>query len=871
MTGRAPHDAPLGNALPVFDRLAPAPAPDVIAARIEQHTGPGEVVADLFGRGGWVARAAVDHERRAVSLEASPLNRMLAEVVLRPPDVRHLDAAFQGLAASPRRESGLKVSIGDMFATRCATCERTLVLDEVVWAVDDEAGIAGRMRPVARHYRCSVCRDQRGGSEMRQAPLDPDDLKRVRADVGADAMRASLLARFPTVDGAERLPEELLDLHTGRQLVGLGAILERIESDLRAAPVMAALRLALLHAILPASRLGTGPGRSAALRVSSGHVRPQAGTQLRERNPWLAFEEAFRSVRGFVQRLDTGMQGPIQARLGEDLRSLGEGAATAFLGLTGPAGFVGLQDDPHASGRTAETPRIRLILGQPPMRPSLERLAAAYHATAWVLGREAAQLLPIDGLAGASLRVPWGHQAATIEGALRAVEPALARDGRIVQLVDGGPEAVVAIVLGGAAAGYRLLAARLAEPGEEAVSIVELLPPGGRLPPGARTRANVGLDPVPGGAGDPDVVPSGRLFAPPERVDDRPFSSADAAQVVVDTAIETLRARGEPASHERLLGEILVGLDRAGQLRRLSTADLDGTTDRVEHLHSLIREALAAAAPRRLAEIEPGSWWLTDPDDVAAAAAPLADRVEWAVYSLLSTAGPISESAFHDRMATMFTGHDLADDALVGACLESYRSPTGTADRMVTDDDLLRRSQEHTDLLATIANAGHRQRMKVWIGQREQTRRHDGGILADLLEPGERRLYLGGIGPSADDLAEVDAIWYVRGKAAFLFEVEWTAMFGEPLLRRHARIPPDDAIVRFLVVAPERADLVRFKIARSPLLRAALDAGTWHVIRSDKLRAFLARDPLDLADLEPYLGLDTGGERGHQQMPLFDG
>ena len=148
----------------------------MVAARIESHTGPGDVVADLFGRGGWVARAAIDRQRRAVSLESTPLTRMLAEVVLRPPDVRHLDAAFQGMAASPRGTSSLKVSIGDLFATRCATCSRTLVVDEIAWSVDDEAGIAGRARPVTRHYRCMVCRDQRGGSELRQAPLDPDDL-----------------------------------------------------------------------------------------------------------------------------------------------------------------------------------------------------------------------------------------------------------------------------------------------------------------------------------------------------------------------------------------------------------------------------------------------------------------------------------------------------------------------------------------------------------------------------------------------------------------------------------------------------------------------------------------------------------------------
>jgi hypothetical protein len=871
MTGRGALDAQPGYSLPIFDRIAPAPSPTIVAARIDLHTGPGDVVADLFGRGGWVARAAVDRQRRAVSLESSPLTRMLAEVVLRPPDVRHLDAAFQGMAASPRRDASLKVSIGDLFATRCATCGRMLVADEFIWSVDDEVGIAGRARPVARRYRCAVCRDQRGGSEQRQAPLDADDLRRASAAVGAEAMRNSLLARFPEIEGAEGLPDELLDLHSGRQLVGLGAILERIESDLRAAPVLAALRLALLHAILPASRLATQPGRSAALRISSGHVRPQSGIQYRERNPWLAFEEAFRTVRGFIQRLDGGTAGPIQARLGEDLRSLGEGAATTVLGLSGPGGLVTLRDDPNAYGRTAPTPRLRLVLGQPPMRPSLERLAAAYHGTSWVLGREAAALLPIDALAGASLRPPWSWQATAMATALEAIEPVMARDGRVVQLVDGGPEAIVAAAIGGATAGYRLLSARLSDVEDDAAAMVELLPPGGSMPPGPRTRANVGLEPVPGGAGDPEVVPSPRLFAPPERLDERPFSEAEAARTVTDIAVETLRDRGEPARYERLIGEILVGLDRAGQLRRLATeaAEVDGGPDPVERLLALIRDEFARPTQGRLVEIEPGRWWLADAADLEGAALPLADRVEWAVFSLLSTAGPMSETAFFERMAALFTGHDLPDDRLVRACLDSYRSLASTAGRLITGDDLLRRSQEHTELLAAIADGGHRLGMRVWIGRREQTRRHGAGLLGDLLDEGEQRAYLAGISRAADDLAEVDAVWYVRGKVALLFEVEWTAMLGEPLLHRHARIPPDESLIRFLVIAPERTELVRFKLERSPLLRAALESGTWHIIKSVHLVTFLARDPLDLADLERYLGLDPEVERTGEQMPLF--
>jgi hypothetical protein len=194
-----------------------------------------------------------------------------------------------------------------------------------------------------------------------------------------------------------------------------------------------------------------------------------------------------------------------------------------------------------------------------------------------------------------------------------------------------------------------------------------------------------------------------------------------------------------------------------------------------------------------------------------------------------------------------------------------------TPDRLVTGDDLLKRSQEHTELLAAIADGGHRMGMRVWVSQREQARRHGRGMLADLLEERERTVGLGGIARSVPEVADVDAIWYVRGKVAFMFEVEWTAMLGEPLLRRHPRIGTDEKLVRFLAVAPERTDLIRHKLERSPLLRAAMDEYGWHIIKWDHLRTFLAAEKPDLDDLEPLLGLDPVVERGGEQIPLFGG
>jgi len=699
--------------------------------------------------------------------------------------------------------------------------------------------------------------------------------------------------------------------------VCLAAIIERIETDLRAAPVLAALRLAFLHSVLPSSRLTTSAGRTATLRIAGGHVKLPGAEQWREKNPWLAFEESVRLVRGFVQRLDSGAYGPVHARLGEDLRSLGEGTATAIVGLSSPSGLRAITADTSIEGRGTPPPRIRLVLGQPPPRPDLERLGATYHATAWVLGREAASLLSIDALAGTSLRGPWSWQGAALGRALEAVAPAIARDGRAVQLVDAGAEAVAAAALGGVGAGYRLVSALLGDPNGDGHGVVELLPPGARMPPGARTRANVLLEPLPGGAGDPDVVRGRRLFAAPERFESRSFSAVEAARTVTEVAVEMLRARGEPARYERLLGEILVGLDRAGQLRRLAgdatsneadepedppaiqraappadrehaagsrepslTTAADAVPaagiqapagDPVERLLRLIRDEMSRSTQTRLVELEPGRWWLADRADREAAAPPLADRVEWAVFSLLSTAGPLPEAAFYDRIAALFVGHDLPDEALVQACLDSYRTPASTADLLTTSDDLLRRSQEHTELLAALADGGHRMGMRVWLSSEQIGRRLGSGVLGDVLDERERHAYLGGISRSTDELAEVDCVWYVRGKLAFLFEVEWTAMIGDPLLRKHARIAADDRLVRFLVIPPERTELVRYKLARSPLLRAALDEGSWHILKSTHLRRFLAADVPDLVDLEPFMGLDPAIERSSEQLPLFGG
>ncbi|MEA2621202.1 MAG: hypothetical protein QOH61_112 [Chloroflexota bacterium] len=1017
-----PHRGPV---FPALERLAPPPPENVVAAEIEARSAPGDIVVELHGRGAWVARSAINRLRRVFDLESSALTRLVSEVVLRPPDLRHFDAALNAMAMQPSGNVGLRAAINEWFTSRCAQCGRPVVVEEFIWEGDAPA-------PSRKSYRCTACKS---GDAGRLVPVDAEDLE-LAADVDTRRAWEALLARFPPrLADEDDLPDQVLELYTPRTLNAIAAITDRIERDLRPDSIAAALRLAVVHMALPASRLNSYPGRVAALRITGGRVRRTQDRQWRERNPWLVFEEGCRTVRAFVQRLESQTTGQTQARLGRDVATLLDGSANVVIqqgSSLAPDDLAGAATGAD-SGDGPARPRVRLVLAQLPTHWSAENLSFAYVATSLALGRDAASTLPLEALYLPTPRGEWAWDSAVLRRSLAAVRPALGPDARVVLMLDrAGAGGLVAGVLGGVAAGYRLSGAVLAEAGDEIAGTLEFLPPSAELP------ADIGPLPTPrrldaDGTNRPvtSAVPAASAAASqPGAADADPngaFQLATVEQAVTDLAVGVLQARGEPARFERLLGEVLIGLDRLGHLRRLvGTQTFSETEDRAEAaaeragvLDEVVptkleqrtpdapptsgpesdtspydasvppsrsgnatgraptngsspagpswrdpsrpvraplaelqagaaqpgdpgatppgsdaRTALAAEdpgpfvepgseatapeppdpalAPRppardilseaiptwtgiasgsdpvsllleivmeelrrpdhpRLRELEPGRWWLREPADAAAARTPLSDRLEWAVFSLLSTSGGLTESAFFDRIATMFRGHDTPDEELVRACLDSYRAAEPGADGLLrTDDSLQGRTEEHGTIVGMLAEFGHRLGLRCWIAPREQRRLYRGAPLRELLSELEQRVYLPLVSQGASEALEaVDCIWYLRGKATFLFEMEWTAMLDEPVLRRGPRIASTDNLVRFLVVPPERTELVRLKIARSPLLRERMEEDNWHILKSDHVRSLWARDDASLESLEPMLGLDPEIEQQGEQLALF--
>jgi len=894
--------------LTLLRRYHSAPADNQLDAALAAFAGPGDTVLDPWAGTGWTARRAVAAGMRAVAADPAPLAQLAAVALLTAPGPAVLDAAFGQLAGSRRVDVPLRQHIEELYATRCSACRRPVVADQFIWPRDGDL-------PGRKIYRCTACDASSGGPEERVAPVDDGDLAKlglerpvemtaapgeapsaerseadeppdeldltigeaggpppaphtvdpptsvadgprfsstVRPDPGpvaaADGVRQSpayqeLRARFPVLDGRDDLVEELLDLYTPRNLYAVHAILTKIDAELRDPATAAIMKLAMAACLMPASRLNGYPGRVASLRISGGHVRRPASRHQREVNVWQAFAEAYREVRSVIVQLGDRHQ----ARFAADFSELGGMAASNVLWLRARASVV---------GQYLPADGVDLVLSAPAASPPLDELAFEYLATSVILGREAAETLRLEPIFGGGGH-PEGAEATALRHGMVSAVGALKPGGWcVVLLEDADPERLLAVALAGAAAGLELRDVIHRESLRSGDAIAVHFQ---RRSGEDRLRRAVNPGPLRLGAD------GGHLTYP------------ELAGAIDRAVTALLRDRGEPAGLTRVVAAVVAELGSSGITQRLVAGRADSPSegpDRIESggprmVATLIREELWRDDHPSLVRIgdrgDP-QWWLRDPE---LAESPLADRVEWATWSILSTAGRIDEAGFLDRVFRLFPGLRAPDEELVRACLAAYVS-SGERGSLSTEDVLGRRVEDHARVLATLADYGHRLGLRAWIAAREHDRTVDGRPLSDHLADDERRVYLPLVlRAPAEALGQVDALWYVRGRLCFLFEVDWTAMVGDAVLRRGRAIPMGEGQARFLVIPAERAELLRLKIERSPWLREELHRQNWHILKWQHLQTLFDREGARIEWLEPVLGLDPLIERGGEQLTMF--
>ena len=169
--------------------------------------------------------------------------------------------------------------------------------------------------------------------------------------------------------------------------------------------------------------------------------------------------------------------------------------------------------------------------------------------------------------------------------------------------------------------------------------------------------------------------------------------------------------------------------------------------------------------------------------------APLADRVEWATWSILSTAGRIDEAGLlRPHLPALPRARRAGRGA--GARLPGRLRGAGRARAAARPATSWPRGPRSTPASSrTLVDYGHRLGLRAWVAApraRPDVRGRDAaGAPARRRAP---RLPAAGDPRAGRGAGRASTrCGTVRGRLAFLFEVEWTAMIGEAVLAAAAR------------------------------------------------------------------------------------
>ncbi len=749
------------------------------------HTPPLPLLGDLLPRlPPSVARAYLDAYTRpgqvildpfcvgtSVMLAAAESGRRAIAASFNPIVIRAVEAAlwpidaraaFTHLADTRKGDRRLSDHVLDLYATRCPSCDASVTAREFVWDRNANA-------PTFKIVECSSC-----GAHAGEA--DADDVASARRHEPRGLPFWLLHGKVVPRDheDADRV-SEALDAYTPRALAAIADIL--LKFDGLPPPDREALRASLIGLLDAASSLhpADDSGQPIGPRPKPRSLRPPP--RFVERNVWLTLQSLISTLTPHPSPSGRGAGGEGILRA-PDLHALFDSRQ--------PAACV-LVETSRELGRRLPPGSIDLLLTRPPLPdPVMWTLSAVW--TAWLWGRsEAAALLPLLS----QRRANWDWQWRAIAAALGSLLPALREDARAIFTFNADDA-----------------------PGESALDGVALA-----ICCSGASLARALCDPFDGY----------RLHArplarrPTDR--DREALAQDIGGVALETAIKTLRARGEPSAWPALRTAILEALAPDGALAVAARLPEDGPQPL-----AFVREAIEAALKTEagpVVEIEDRVWWLAD---ASRAGEPLADRVEATVLALIRSSEEWDESELLREVYRRFPGALTPERPLVAACIASYvEDAAGQRVRLRAEDQIETRGAEVQSMQRALDQLGAQ------LGYVAEARA--GPIVVWKDEAGRTAYTL-----VISSTAEMGAVW----------------RFGQLL-----------AGAPVLVIPGSRATLFQHKLARDARLRQAVEGGAWQFLKFSAAREMIAHGDLDRRAFALALGLDPPLEQPQVQIPLL--
>jgi hypothetical protein len=691
-----------------------------------------------------------------------------------------LNAAFTRLADSPKGDVPLRHYLASLYRSSCPTCGAPGVAEWFAWDRDAD-------RPFRKAVRCPKC------VELQEGPVDGRDLDTAhRIQPRGLAYYYALDRVAPPDHPARQRAAELVELYTPRNLAALMDLslrLERLEVDGEARTPLTGVLLDCFDICSSLDPYGEERPRPRTLRVPS---------RFLERNVWSVLENCFAhllSEETASAPPDPEEDHPAIPRAA-DAAALTEGAAEGYALVTRAARDAG-ENIPAASAA--------LIFADPP-RPDGVFWALSALWAGWLEQSPAARALrPFLR----RRRFDWDWHWHVLQVALGAAGTLLAPRGFLVTLFTDPEDTLMeSVCLAASRAGYVLEGWGYSP--EVGHRLVWRWSSKRAHPDGQAATGNT------------------------ETLKREVTASVEA------TVRATLQQRGEPTGRALLHAAVYAHLSEKGLLSRTSTipetADAPPALPFIAHAVDQAIDAFPTVGRTQGEGFADELRWLMESDqpaglDVSATEAPLADRVESAVWALLARRPTWKYEELVVAIYADFPGRLTPDLRLVHVCIESYSELEDDTLRLRPEDEPQRRAAETEEMHSDVAELG--QRLGFRVEQRE-----DGW----------------------------DLRWLEEGRSVYVFAISATAALGVHLLS--GRLAAEGA-QRCLIVPGGRAGLIGLKLQRDLRLARAVGSDGWQFIKFRHLRRLIAEEGLDRHALKTVLGLDPIAEQEAVQIPLF--
>ncbi|MBI3522666.1 MAG: hypothetical protein HY071_06135 [Chloroflexi bacterium] len=279
---------PLPRPLQRFGSAFPQALADLfVNAYVPEHG----IVLDPLAHPWSAADAAERTDRRGIARSTQPLGEWARRVIVAAPGGDEILSALESAAESVLTGTPHRISMRELYGSRCATCRGPVVVEAFLWERDAPA-------PTKKAFRCGIC--AREGRALLIEPIGPEDEEANRRVETKGLAYWQFIERFGKDPERQALGEGVAGLYTPRNLSALMATLRAIENDVLPGPARDVLLLAFVEVLVSGSRLNAVAGHGSPLRVDKGRARRGHAAQSREINVWLELERTVRELAAWL-------------------------------------------------------------------------------------------------------------------------------------------------------------------------------------------------------------------------------------------------------------------------------------------------------------------------------------------------------------------------------------------------------------------------------------------------------------------------------------------------------------------------------------------------------------------------------------------